>query len=543
MITAELEHNPYLLETKIKFNNQVPRINSLVEKYLKERLQTWIKDVPSIFHDEMNGYDFTLEFSGTKTDFEELKKSFALAGVSSKQVNFVLKKQIQDRKVKLEKLADLLNWLSENQNGRFDYKQFREDHEDLFEGAYPFIVLQGRSLDVSVYDNSEIAVEKIDKVEELDNTDLTSTPILVCISRSSLPDLQKNLRYLNSRIDVIPEQIFFYISQDLNMQKVIRLIQDLGVAKPRIVKSINSPSIVRFMELYPYTDYVYEAAGVLKGQLISLSEELDRDNKENEIKHSETYQKLKEYDEAIANISNAGIQIGQKGELTIPDDWLFPKKYMLDRIKSWRKKKVKITSDEEAKKEAEEFNREVQQLFISFCETLQAKALMTRDDLTNELYDNYMTSGIDKQFAPKLRDRSPAPPIQLWSITDDLLKLKEERLVEQKEDIVLMLFKQDNSHHGYVREVTYMYQEWREFAMKTAEKAADEQIRKFLKVITQDFMSDCLVYLEVLTENLNAAKEARKKEVEMLSGEEKKLQEDNEWLNEFKEKLDEIERG
>ena len=32
MVKAELSYNPYLLETKIKFNGEKPRINSLVEK-------------------------------------------------------------------------------------------------------------------------------------------------------------------------------------------------------------------------------------------------------------------------------------------------------------------------------------------------------------------------------------------------------------------------------------------------------------------------------------------------------------------------------
>ena len=44
MINAELSYNPYLMETKIKFNGQRPRINSLVEKYQEMNLQSWITD-------------------------------------------------------------------------------------------------------------------------------------------------------------------------------------------------------------------------------------------------------------------------------------------------------------------------------------------------------------------------------------------------------------------------------------------------------------------------------------------------------------------
>ena len=62
MITAELNHNPYLLQTAVRFNGQPPRINSQVEKYESVMLKDWISKVPGIYHDEMNGYDFDLYF-------------------------------------------------------------------------------------------------------------------------------------------------------------------------------------------------------------------------------------------------------------------------------------------------------------------------------------------------------------------------------------------------------------------------------------------------------------------------------------------------
>jgi hypothetical protein len=69
MVKAELIHNPYLLETAVRFNGREPKINSLVEKYRADRLQDWIAKLPAIFYNQMNGYDFDLDFSGTKTDF------------------------------------------------------------------------------------------------------------------------------------------------------------------------------------------------------------------------------------------------------------------------------------------------------------------------------------------------------------------------------------------------------------------------------------------------------------------------------------------
>ena len=39
MISAELNHNPYLLSTAVKFNGQDPKINSQIEKYEKIELK------------------------------------------------------------------------------------------------------------------------------------------------------------------------------------------------------------------------------------------------------------------------------------------------------------------------------------------------------------------------------------------------------------------------------------------------------------------------------------------------------------------------
>ena len=91
MINAELYHNPYLLETVVRFNGKEPRINCQIEKYERLPLNLWVDKVPEIFYNEMNGYDFELLFTRTKPDFISVQKSFQQAGVTSKQVQLVHK--------------------------------------------------------------------------------------------------------------------------------------------------------------------------------------------------------------------------------------------------------------------------------------------------------------------------------------------------------------------------------------------------------------------------------------------------------------------
>lgn len=136
MVRAELAYNPYLLETEVRFNNMSPRINSLVEKYKNEKLQTWISKVPSVFYDEMNGYYFELDFSGTNLDFEELKKSFMQAGVGKDLVQLFHKGDLAERREKLHEIEELLKWLEETPNRKFDFETFRNEHRDIFDNIF-----------------------------------------------------------------------------------------------------------------------------------------------------------------------------------------------------------------------------------------------------------------------------------------------------------------------------------------------------------------------------------------------------------------------
>lgn len=89
MIKAELNYNPYLMETQIRFNDQPPRINSLVEKYQHMNLQSWVSKIPKIFYDEMNGFYFELDFTGTQLDYEDLCNAFRKVGITDESVPMI----------------------------------------------------------------------------------------------------------------------------------------------------------------------------------------------------------------------------------------------------------------------------------------------------------------------------------------------------------------------------------------------------------------------------------------------------------------------
>lgn len=100
MVKTELSYNPYLMETVVKFNDQPPKINSIIEKYRDKKLQEWVELLPQVFRDEMNGYGFDFYFSGTESDYELIKSSFRKAGVTDNEVAFFYKNELEEPVIK-----------------------------------------------------------------------------------------------------------------------------------------------------------------------------------------------------------------------------------------------------------------------------------------------------------------------------------------------------------------------------------------------------------------------------------------------------------
>lgn len=140
MVTAELSHNPYLLQTKVKFNGQEPRINCQIEKYDTLPLKDWVHLVPDIFYNEMNGFDFDLYFVGTGSDFYEVCNAFKNANISEDSVHVIYKNKLESADVKSKEVDSIIEWLKQNRNRKFDFDAFWTDYSEFFEGTYPFIM-------------------------------------------------------------------------------------------------------------------------------------------------------------------------------------------------------------------------------------------------------------------------------------------------------------------------------------------------------------------------------------------------------------------
>ncbi len=543
MIKAELIYNPYLLETEVRFNGNPPRINSLVEKYQKEKLQTWVNKIPSIFYDEMNGYNFELDFTGTEMDYEELKKSFLQAGVGKDLVQLFHKGSLDSRQEKSHSIDELLQWLDDTPNRKFDLHSFRDHNKELFDSAYSFVVIGGSVNPDRIFADIDISVENVESVDELRKTDLHSTPVLFYIDRKTSSTLQYNLLELLKRDDITQDQLFFMISPALG-EKAEREIRDLGVKKPQVVTSVDDPLIFRYFELFPESEYIYDSINVFQKQADELGAILKEENRQSEITNRDIHEKIKELDNILTNLKIANDHFYNRENLDLPLDLIRAKSYLIDNINQWKIKKTKITDVAEARSLAYEFESEVFRFFDDFKHAvnqfyfIQCATLMTLCD------EWYKGAQYKEDFNVKEIVASELSEHSIHRIADELMDIKEEQYVIPKDDFFGKLFKtSEASIQEPVLETIYYYENWRSHAANVVGPVADDMINEAYYNLQKYFseLSDCYMkHIAILIQEVTEEKELVSSQ---LTEDEKLLQADNDWHTAFCDKLRDIERS
>ena len=534
MVKAALSYNPYLQETQIRFNGQAPRINSHVEKYLDKKLQTWIHELPLIFRDEMNGYDFELEFTGTKLDYEELKRSFSNAGVSDAQVHIFHKNELDERDDKLKKIDQLLTWLDETSNRRYNIKTVRSANYDLLDADYEYIILHGRVTDSSTFDALHISIENVDHIEELNDTNLHNIPILYVIDKDSVVLMKKDLRALQKRADISYNQLFFRISPSLSEEKIVREISDLGIPDPQVVQSADDPAVIKYFELFPFTDYIRDTVKLFKGQIISLREGLTAEINETKSENQEQYQQIDQLDTENACLKESLDKFINPDRTDFSTFFQSPVDDVKNKITGWRNNKTKITRPEEAVKVSREFDRYIQILYQDYLRKMHMILSRSAKTVQVQMRNWYEIANADKDF---IAERIPSPDYTFDSIPqiqNELLNLKEEAYVTPKEDILGKFFKQStDSQTESVLETTFYYAWWRTYALSKTEPYLYNIYTTCVEKLNSYFDQLASVYKEHLL-TLVGEKEAAKYSLStQLSKEELLLQNDSDWLIKF----------
>lgn len=524
MVKAELSYNPYLLETKIKFNGQEPRINSLVEKYQQETLQNWIKKIPSIFYDEMNGYDFELEFSGTKLEYEDLEIALADAGVTSNMVRLFHKNELDCRLSKTEKIDELLKWFEENPNRKFDFQVFREQNKELFNSDYICVVLNAPSGSQELSVRYEVSIESIESVNELNNTSLLHTPIIIWLDESTLISMKSNLKYFFNRNDVQHNQIYFWVSPVLNAASIERTIKDLGIEKPQLISSIDNANIKRYLETYPVTDYIFETITLLREQEIQIASVLKEENEASMISNREIHTQIDSLEDIIKRLKESLALFINRDNIDVSTSMQIAKANFLNSIQNWKNKKTKITKEYEATNLAQDLDNQVQKFYQEFCQKIDSICTDMQIAIESEYKSWYEGANYSLEFTPSISCVKNNAYKTIPHMSNKLLEMKEERYVTAKEDLFGMLFKSSSDKEvTQVLEITFDCQDWREYAISKAEPIALEIIQE----------NELIKERTEVKENVSA----------QLSDDEQKLQDDNDWFVSFQDQLRVIERG
>ena len=545
MVKAELVYNPYLMEINIKFNGQEPRINSLVEKYQKLPLQDWINKIPNIFYNEMNGYDFELDFSGTELDCDEVRKAFLKAGVSEEEVIVFLKNELDSRELKVENIDKLLTWLKDNPNRKFDEEEFRNSNKELFDGKYTFITVHGENADTDAVDMKDISIENIENISEIEKTNLKHTPILIFITNKSIAELPADLNMLLSHRDVTESQLFFYIENRLNYNKIKRVIIDLGIKEPEIVSDIFDEKIKKYIKIYPLTDYIFSSIKAFSKEIKGISSILDKENKESEVEGKEIHERIDIIDNSIKKLKDADGLIISRDNLEMPTKFKNLSLRLDNMIMIWRNKKTKINRVDEAAMAANDFNTDFHQYYGDFCKKMQYETLAQAASIRDLFISWYQSAMMNESFTDKLifPDEFEFPVIE--GQINQLMELKEEKYVEQKESIIGQLFKSNSSTDDKtsVLVTTFYYQSWREHFQNLVSPIVNEIIEKHFKLLNDYYNELADVYHNQLSLLIDRQIKLKNEVVSQLSEDEKLLQADNAWLTEFSDQLKNIERS
>ncbi len=541
MVFAELNHNPYLLTTDVRFNGQKPRINSLIEKYDKLPLKDWVTKVPQIFHDEMNGYDFDLYIVGTVSDYNEIKAAFAEAGVSEQDVRIIIKNKLEEPLVKSDEIDVLVEWLKNTPNRKFDVNNFWDKYRDLFESEYPYIIIRGETPDLH---GKVITPEVVSGAEELSTTDLKSIPILLYIDERSRGEVRRDLLELMERSDVKQEQIFFMLHPAMNQAQVARVLMDLGIDTPQLVKQYDDEIIMQYFRNYPVTEYVRKAIRVLQDTVTEISSVLEEENQISAINNASIHDEIMHIEEDIEHMKIAGLYMKEHNNYIASDWFQSILSDLSDQILKWRNRKIKTTNRKEAETFAAEYTGILAKLIENTTDRIWMEAHAISGAYDKEFASVYGQVGIDQDYKPDIVLEDIDEQLVLPEMQEKFLKLMEVSYVEGKVDI-LGLFRKSQATEDTepVRVETFYLDRWREYAQEIIRPMTEIFIDKWNQALQRYLLALTDEY-HIHLQQLIAGKTTEKNLVsEKLSDEEKRLQEDNDWLTEFKDQLSHIERG
>lgn len=538
MISVELQNNPYLLETHVRFNGQRPKINCQIEKYENQLLSDWVSNVPQIFYDEMNGYDFDLIFSGTEYDFQKLNQAFAANDVTPEQVRLIMRNELEDAEVKSDEINKMLEWLRSERNRQFDFEVFYNANKELFEETFSCVLIRGID---ELTEGLTFTLENVNSIEEIAGTNLTYIPVVFVVENNMLKKFRRELTELLVRKDVEQKQLFFYISPSMDQEYVIRFIQDLGVKNPHVISRLDDGNIATYIKNYPMIVYVREVIQTIEKEIKIMDAQLKEKNEQSAIENAEVHYQISALEEIVDKIKEVDRNFVDLDNYSGGTKFSNLKDELEDLIKKWKIRKTKVVGESDIDKNAAEYEQDLIKYMSEFYKNATAYYQYERGRIEKEFKDIYLKQPLDPEYEPEGVVLSMPSKTVIMGIKEVLVELKEERF-EEKPDL-FDFFKVSSETKELVSVVTSYYEKWREKADELIIPNVENYIEESQKNL-QDYYNELAKKYHEKLSNLHDCKVKEKNNIaSKLSEDERLLQADNEWLTKFKDQLIRIERG
>ena len=558
MVSAELVHNPYLLETVARFNGREPKVNSAIEKFEGRPLVEWVDEVPNTFRDEMNGLDFDLSFTGTDADYRKVLEAFSGQGVrvldTSADANYVPAEvnpndfdvrlthsgHLEDVGTKRREIVDLLAWLDGHRNRWFDYDEFITANSEVLDGTIPYVIASEHPIQPNI---PSIGIEMVDSAQDdLAGTLLTNTPILFMVNPKNRAQFRNELLYVLGRTDVEQRQLFFCIHPSMNRDRAIRVISDLGVENPQVVEQPDDQLVMQYIDDYPSMEYVRSSASIFRSILDEVSAILKEVGADRVVASADRGREIAEIDRRVDKLEEARTQIGLIKLIDSGAEIVDLRQQLDDHILTWRIRKTRVTGHEEIEYAAREFDKSLRG-WAQIFETGLATALQAEQQrIEREAAKIYINAGAVPSFVPRVAHPIFRSTVAFPNLIDALVAQTETECVSLRNDI-LGLFGVGGGSSGESETVEVAsYEDWRltvrSRILPTVRETVDacmQELSRYHAALAEAYKQQ----LDVLIEDQEADKELL---TAMLSDTERLFEEDKDWLSVYEERLLEIER-
>lgn len=540
MVNAELQHNPYLLETEVKFNGQEPKINSQIEKFENKLLADWVRDVPRMFYDEMNGYDFDLFFSGTEYDFQKLQQTFISLGVTPDQVRLIMRNELEDAEIKSNEIRDLIEWLRKNRNRQFDFDDFCDANRSLLEETFSCIVIRGKD---EVPENLTFTLENVKSVDEIAGTNLTYVPVVFVIEAETIQLFRNDLLALLGRKDVEQNQLFFCIFPAMDKEYVVRFISDLGIEEPQIISQIDDGNVATYIKNYPMVAYVGEVIRVFEDEVNTLDDHLKAKNEQSAIENAEVYEQISELEHVIEKVKVSDMRFVDLDNYSGGNRFNDLKTELEEMIRKWKSRKTKVVGDVEIDRNSTEYEQELARYLGEFYRKAIEHFGFEKERIEREFSEIYLRQPLDSEYKPEGLEVTIPDNVEVNGIKSVLLELQEERYEEKTDFLDFFKAKSSTEPKELVRVVTCYLEKWREKAIELVIPVVEQYISESQENLKGYYDELARKYHAKLSE-LHELKVNEKNGIaSQLSEDERMLQADNDWLVVIKDQLARIERG